>query len=450
MSRLSTPPVDKLLTVFNTAWQRVPAYGTLLKESGICPSEVKTIGDFERLPILDKHKTFQRFSMHELCLDGKLCKTNWVLTSSGQSGIFSFGLYDPPGAADYKQRIDEALDAIFNVRTRSTLLLNCLPMGVKLYSEFCTLGETSVRSDMACGLMKTFSPYYDQVIIVGEPAFVKHLLETGIQRGIDWKTPLVHVILGEELVAENARKYIEGILGIKTGAAETGIVGASMGVGELGLNMFFEVPPIGQIVLLRRALHENRRLRREVLGFDASTVPALFAYDPDRCYVEFIKGKLVITMLDPSRPVPMVRYTTDDDGDFLHLPENLRGLLQAEGVDYDALRKLPMVMITGRGYFAAAGSGKVYPEEVKEGIYHYPELAGLTTANFRLIPGKKKVEVRIQLQSDVEPSDKIQEAFAEAISLYVTCPVQVTCHPYASFVSGMGVDYERKNDYLKP
>jgi phenylacetate-CoA ligase len=448
MSNLVSPPVEKLLATFQRASGRMPAYKALLKESGIAPADVKTFDDFKRLPILDKHKTFQRFAMHELSMDGKLGPISGVLTSSGQSGIFSFGLYDPPEAEDYKKRIDQAIDAIFKVRTRPSLLLNCLPMGVKLYSDYCTLGETSVRADMACGLMKAFSRYYEQVILVGETAFIKHLLELGAKQGIDWKTPLVHVILGGELVAENARKYLESLLGTKPGDLGTGLVAASMGVGELGLNLFFEVPPVAPLVLLRRALHDDRRLRREVLGPDVTTAPALFTYDPNRIYVEFVGGKLVITTLDPAKPIPLVRYTSDDHGGFLELPEKLRSAIESAGIAYDALEQIPIVMIRGRDQFVTSGGKRVYPEEIKEGLYHNPELAQLTTANFRMASGNPKAKVRIQLSPWVEPSAKITEAFAEAIYNYVTSPLDITCEPFDSFKSGMNVDYERKYDYL--
>ncbi len=435
------------MNTFRRASQRMPAYKAILKESGISPDDIKTIEDFRRLPILDKHKTFQRCAMHELSMDGKLGPVSWVLTSSGMSGIFSFGLYDPPGAEDYKKRIDEALDAVFAVATRKSLLLNCLPMGVKLFSEYCTLGEVSVREDMACALMKAFGPYYEQTILVGETAFIKRLLELGIQKGIDWKTPLVHVILGEELVAENARRYIESILGTSLWRLEKGMVGASMGVGELGLNLFFEVPPpSGSIMRLRRLLHDDLRLREMVLGQKYTTVPALFSYDPDRIYVEFVNGKLVVTTLDAAKPIPMVRYTSDDDGGFLDIPEKAWPDLEKAGITRDSL-DVPLIMVKGRGKFALSGETKVYPEEVKEGLYHDFELAKLTTANFRLVSGSP-AKVRIQLSPGIEPGAKLAGSFAQAIAKYATCPLDVTCEAFQSFQSGMNVDYERKYDYF--
>ena len=450
MLSTSSPMVDTLLDTFRRAATHVPAYRTILQESGIAPDEITTLEDFQRLPILDKHTTFQRFPIHELHLDGELGKISWVLTSSGASGVFSYGLYDPPGAQAYKERIDMALDAVLEVGTRKSMLLNCLPMGVKLYSELCTLGETSVRSDMACGLIETFGAYHEQIILVGETAFIKRILELGLERGIDWKTPRVHVILGEEMVAENARKYFEGILQTEAANFETGLIGASMGVAELGLNLFFEVPPVRPVILLRRALHDDPELREEILGPGFTTAPALFNYNPDRIYVEFVDGKFVITPLDPNRPIPLVRYTPDDYGEFLDLPESARPKLEAMGIEFDTLTQLPIVVVRGRGEFATSGEGRIYPEEIKEGIYLDHQLAKLTTANFRLVSGDPKAKCRIQLAQGVEPGDEITEAFARNIAHYATCPMDVTCQSYDTFCSGVSVNYEVKYDYMGP
>ena len=107
-----------------------------------------------------------------------------------------------------------------------------------------------------------------------------------------------------------------------------------------------------------------------------------------------------------------------------------------------------MVMIRGRGQFVTAGSGKVYPEEIKEGIYHNPELARLTTGNFRLGSGKFKAKLRIQLSPGVEPGDTVTKVFCEAISNYAMSPIDVSPEQFDSFGSGMSVNYEEKFDYL--
>jgi phenylacetate-CoA ligase len=442
--------LEKLvLETFHRAAPRVPAYRTLLSEAGIKAEEIRTLNDFERLPVLDKASTFQRFDISQLCLDGQLGRLGTVLTSSGHSGIFAFGLTsseDVPRAAEW---IDDSLDALFSIRSKPTLLINCLPMGVKVPTQACTLAETSVRADMVIGLVEEFAHHFAQIILVGEAAFIKHVLELGRDAGIEWPRLTIQVIVGEEPLAENARKYLEGILSIDSREGNGGLIVSSMGVAEVGLNLFAEVPPKGALIALRRLLHANRPLRHRVLG-PVEWVPCFFTYDPRRIYVEFDgAGRLLLTTLDPRSRVPLIRYATGDRGSFFQIPPELQNSIDAAQLPWSELEAIPIVMIHGRGEHALAGRIPVFPEAVKEGIYHSAELAALTTANFRLAGGAESAGVRIQLSPGIEPDADIERRFTEAISGYAGGRVTITCERYEDFGSGMSLDYERKFPYLK-
>jgi phenylacetate-CoA ligase len=438
------------LEAFQRVAASVPAYATLLKEAQIELSQIRTVEDFARLPVLEKKNTFQRFPLEQLCVGGELGSLGAVLTSSGHSGIFAFGLTDTEALAGASEWIDDSLDALFGVKAKKTLLINCLPMGVKVPTRACTLAETSVRPDMAVGLVKAFGTHYAQIILVGEAAFIKSLLELGLSRGVDWKPLLVHVIVGEEPLAENARRYLEGLLGTDVHHPERGMVVSSMGVAELGLNLFSEAPPAGLLPILRRVLHENTALRREAFG-RRDWVPSLFVYDPRRIYVEFDStGRLLLTTLDPRVRVPLIRYATGDRGRFFTASAALKDALSSAGIPTEVFDWLPIVAIDGRGDHALAGSEAVYPEAVKEGIYAEAELASLTTANFRIVSGSPKARVRVQLSPGVAVSTLLDQRFHEAIAAYVKAPIEVVCERYEKFGSGMTLDYERKFQYLGP
>ena len=107
-----------------------------------------------------------------------------------------------------------------------------------------------------------------------------------------------------------------------------------------------------------------------------------------------------------------------------------------------------MVVIAGRGEHASAPGTRVYPEQVKEGIYHDPTLAKLATANFRLISDPLAVQIRIQLSPTIKPSPDLDAAFRAAISHYVGGSFDVTCREYETFRDGMALDYERKFRYV--
>jgi len=442
-------PESPALEAFRRAGLRVPAYRAFLEESGVSPESVRGPEDWSRVPVSDKRSTFGRFPIDQLCLDGRLGRLGTVLTSSGHSGRFAYGLTPAEGMAEAVRWIDDLLDFVFEVRARPTLLINCLPMGVKVSTQACTLAETSVRPDMVVGLVRTFAAHFSQIILVGEAAFVKHTLEQGRREGVVWRDHCVHLILGEEPLAENARKYLEGIMGVEPAGPRRGMVVSSMGVAELGLNLFSEVPPVAALVPLRRALHGDARLRRAMLGA-ADWVPALFTYDPRRIFVEFDHARrLIVTTLDPRLPLPLVRYATGDRGSVLRLDPRVRPAAEAAGVPWEVLETVPIVAIEGRGEHVMAGAEAVYPEAVKEGLYHNVALAELTTANFRLSSGRERARVRIQLSPGVRAEPQLAERFRIAIGRYARPPLEVVCEAYADFGDGMTLDYERKFRYIE-
>lgn len=445
---MDSPFEPLALAAFQAAAQRVLAYRTLLAEAEVDAAHVVDSRTFRSLPVLDKACTFQRFSIEKLCLDGEIGELSSVLTSSGYSGIFAFGLNAAADQGVVSGWIDNLLDYLFHIKSRKTLLVNCLPMGVKVPTRACTLAETSVRPDMVVGLVKAFSSHYEQIILVGEAAFIKLVLELGFRGGIDWSALRVQVILGEEPLAENARIYLERLLGSDVTRPEKGIIASSMGVAEVGLNIFSEIPPAAPLILLRRRLHENPEACQTLFGARL-TVPCLFTYDPRRVLVEFDDaGRLVLTTLEPHLRIPLIRYTTGDRGAWLVLPADMREQIEAWGISWELLNSIPIVVIHGRGDHALAGDAPVYPEAVKEGIYYNPVLAALITANFRLVSGPSSVLVRIQLSPGVNPTAEIEEGLRTAIARYVEAPIQVICEPYESFGSGMTLDYERKFAYL--
>lgn len=437
-----------MLAAFHRAAERVPAYKRILAEAGVDPARVQDLAEFRRqVPVIDKAATFGRFGIAELCCEGSIAGVAAVLTSSGHSGRFAFGLYDAAGFDSGADRIDDALDAFFQVRSRPTLLVNCLPMGVKVYTRACTLGETSVRADMVTALVSGFGRYYEQIILVGDAAFVKHVLELGETQGIKWAERRPRIVVGEEPLAENARDYLASLAGIDLLRPESGLIVSSMGVGEIGLNLFFETPPL---IALRRALHRDESLRRAVFGDGPRNLPMLFTYDPGRILVEVCEDRrLVLSTLDPACRLPLIRYATGDEAVLLSWSDPLAAAAGAAGISREALGALHIVGVRGRGDFVSAAGAAVYPEQIKEGLYRVGALARLTTANFRLAAGGRRAAVRIQLSPGVPPGPGLAERFAEAIAPYVQAPVEVTCEPYESFGGGMSLDYERKFDYLQ-
>ena len=439
--------IHPVISAFGKAADEVPAYQQILVEADIDPDMIKTMDDFcSKVPVLDKPLTFGRFPVAQLCRGGNLGRPDGVLSSSGHSGKFAFGIYDGAAAQGEIEQIDNALDLLFQVRSKPTLLINCLPMGVQVPTRACTLAQVSVRPDMATVLVKQLGQHYEQIILVGEAAFIKHVLELGRSQGIDWHKILVHVAVGEEPLAENARKYLGNILGSDVFRPESGIIGSSMGIAEVGLNLFFEFP---ELIMLRRMLHETPQIRKAIFPDSAACLPMLFTYDPERIFIEITaKSELVITTLDANRTLPLIRYRTGDLAQIIN-PDELVPLIPHLQEKAGALSQLPLIAVAGRGEAIRSGAAPVFPEEVKEGIYHDPELAAKTTANFRLRSGPERGILRIQLSPGVPDEPELSPRFAEAVSNYVAPPLEVKCQTYEAFGAGMTLDYERKFTYIE-
>ena len=109
-----------------------------------------------------------------------------VLTSSGHGGRFSFGVISRKQVSANADLMDRAFDDAFGVKARKTLTINCLPMGVVFSSHCMTVATTSVREDMAVALVETFGHHYEQIVLCGDPLFMKRFTDYARERGVDW------------------------------------------------------------------------------------------------------------------------------------------------------------------------------------------------------------------------------------------------------------------------
>ena len=241
-----------------------------------------------------------------------------VLTSSGHGGRFSFGVISRKQVSANAELMDRAFDDAFGVKTRKTLTINCLPMGVVFSSHCMTVATTSVREDMAVALVETFGHHYEQIVLCGDPLFMKRFTDYARERGADWSRYRVNIMMGEEIFGEQFRGYLAACVGLNLDRPEQGYIASSFGVGELGLHLCYETPAT---ISLRRASLGNPAFARDLLGAhsdDGATLPMIFTFNPLRTFIEVVDpdghgyGAMTTSMLDPERTVPLLRYQTGD------------------------------------------------------------------------------------------------------------------------------------------
>lgn len=439
-----------VLKVFRKAAASVPAYRKILQENKVDVAAIRCIDDFHRCcPVLNKQNTFARFTVDELCIQGVWDQIAGVLTTSGHGARFAYGLSTRRQMKHAARAIDLGLQYIFGVDENKTLLINCLPMGVHFSSRAVTMAETSVREDMAIALLRELGGFYDQIILVGDPLFMKRLSDYAVEMGLDWGKHKVHVILGEETFGENYRTYLAGCLGMDADNPASGIIGSSMGAGELGLNILYETI---ETIALRRAAHDSSGFFEALFGLAAGVgpVPMLFVYNPLRTHIEILDadergyGLLTISMNDPDAPLPLLRYQTGDVARIMS-PHEIEAACKNFNVDYPGPLSLPVVAFKGRDKDELHERGHV--DVYKDALYKNPDVARHLTGAFRLTMDAEKPIINVQLCRGYDPDDTFYQQLAVCLAPMMKVD-QVVLWRYNEFPFGMTLDYERKFSYV--
>jgi phenylacetate-CoA ligase len=445
-----TAVVEQLLAEFRRAADHVPAYRTLLAESGVRAADVRDLATFSTLcPLLSKVNTFDRFSLAQMSVGGELHDVGEVLTSSGHGGRFSFGVISRAEAAASASFVDAALDAAFGVKSKTTLAINCLPMGVGVPSRCMTVATTSVREDMAVSLVKTFGGGYEQIVLISDPLFLKRLIDHAAEQAVDWSQYRVNVVIGEETFGEHFRAYVGRSFGLDPSRPERGSIMSSFGVAELGLHLCFET---AQTAALRRAAAASPALARGLFGAtSASWRPMLLSFDPRRTFMEVVDpdedgyGKLTISMLDSGRQVPLLRYQTGDVARLLDR-DDFAGILHVHG---EAAGEIPQSLLALRGRTREALPNGSQVGVYKDALYANPELADHFTGATRLIFSGTGFTLHVQLVRGQTPTTALEHGLLAEIASDAR-PSRLVLWRYAEFPFGMGLDYERKFSHYVP
>jgi phenylacetate-CoA ligase len=451
--RAPVPGNARVIAAFHRAAREMPWYRELLAAAAVDPSEIVDLATFvTRVPLLTKNNTFHRFPIDHLAAGTRIADLAGVLTSSGHGGRFAFGLTTRTDAAMEEEFIDDALDATFAVRSRRTLLINCLPMGVVFRSAATTVATVSVREDMALALLVAFGHHFEQVVIVADPLFVKRVIDYAAENHYDWSRVRTHVILGEEIFGEHFRTYVANALRLNIDGADSGSVMSSFGVGELGLHLAHETPAT---IALRRAAWTDAALARELLAHDSgcSSLPAILAFNPSRTLVEVLAadssgyGQLAFSLLDPGAPIPLLRYSTGDVARILDA-DSVMSVCARRGTSVSS--GLPAQMIALRGRVGDRLPNGADVGLYKDVLYADPMAAPQLSGAFRLIVAADSLTWHVQraLSNAADPMTE-SELISRLLQHMPTAarPGTIIIWEYEQFPFGMGLDYQRKFAY---
>lgn len=397
----------KALKLFHTMAERVPAYKDFLKKNNVKHEAVRTIADFQNVPITDKKNYIEKYPLAQRAWDGDLSTSRIIAASSGTTGEPKFwprGSFQELEAAVTHELLYKYL---FEVDKHKTLLLIGFPMGVYVSGVATVLPSMAVAEKLQnmtvatvgtnkieiLRLLRELSPTYEQTILVGHPFFIKNVIETARVEKI--KIPKVKMLFCSEGFNEKWRDYVAG----KAKCAPEHALSV-YGSSEL-LLMGMETK---ESIIARRAFEKRKECNT-----------GLFQYNPLLRFIEEMNGNFVFTV---ASGIPLVRFDMHDAGKVLSFEEIKK---KSAGVETHSGWKIPFVELAGRSdntfiLYAA----NIYPEHIHTALNHAPFLEKIT-GKFVMTKGFDKnkdaiFEIHIELQkNNTDSGSGLEGEIAERI-----------------------------------
>lgn len=372
------------IDLFGRMVERVPAYSKFLKAAGVSPTKIKTAADLRKLPVMTKENYLRRYPMHELMWDGKLSSGYSISVSSGSTGQPYFWPQGPATLKAGAYYYEMIMRQMFQAHERSTLVINCYALGTWIAGVFTNmaLSQLSLRPDNSLPIVLTspglnieealriaqeMGPNFEQIVMIGYGPFLKDIIDTGAQRGIDWAKFKLKLTFAGEPFNETWRQYMLEVIGATSPL--TDMVGAYaacdaafMGVETAAatqsrLNVMHD-PELAEDLYGLEPGHGNRR------------VPTLQQFNPAiRNFDTTEDGYL---LLSGDGAIPLMRYNFLDQGGVLSFdevvaaqPELLTSLKSAK----QPIITMPFVYVYGRGHNSATlYAVTIWPENIRAGI----------------------------------------------------------------------------------
>ncbi len=423
---------DEVLQLFRRVSAQVPAYGKFLRKHDVDPESVASIDRFRELPITTKRNYHVAYPLPELCSNGRLEDCDMLAVSSGSTGeptVWPRFIADEVGTL---RRFEQVLVQGFGADGKRTLAIVCFALGSWVGGMYTT---SACRQLAAKGypitvvtpgnnfaeilrVIPKLAPFFDQVVLLGYPPFIKDVLDRGTAAGIPWANYCVKVAMAGEVFSEAWRDRVTQRLGQSDPEHSTASLYGTADAGVIAN----ETPAS---ILARRAIDEHPELVKELFG--QARLPTLCQYDPAHRFFEQVDGELV---LSGDGGIPLVRYNILDRGGLLTHAQ-LSEYLEAKGLMTDALRTQferfpqPFVYVFGRDAFAVSYYGaNVFPENVAIGL-EQPQFGQVVTGKFVLevvedAQQDSVLQVTVELASGQTAPQSLRQDLSRAVTEHLT------------------------------
>ena len=418
------------LDLFQKVSEKIPAYKDFLKKHKIQPEKIKTIQDFELLPLVDKKNYLQSYPLKSLVWDSRLLGLYTLSSSSGSTGnpfLWPRGsLQEVEGA----RLVELFYKYLFEMDKKSTLYVVSFGMGAWIAGTFMSsitqlisrkgypvlVITPGLEKDLLIRLIKQLNTNFDQVLIIGYPPFVKDVLDSGKDHDLDWAKINMKLMFAAEGFSEKWRDYMLKKIGEKNPLKTTTNIYGTADAGIMGMET-----PLS--ILVRRVVVQSDKVKE---FFGKTTLPTFVQYDPTTKYFEKVRNELVFTS---NSGIPLIRYNIHDSGDIIDY-NHVKEFLEGEGLSIDKeLKKyqvedfdwkLPFIYIFGRSDFMVNFYGlNVFPDHIKAGLedssvnnYVSGKFTMQTETNKR---HNQKLILNIELQNNIEPNKQLEKQILKSI-----------------------------------
>lgn len=421
---------DKFLAFFHRCVNEVPAYRQFLVARGIKPEEITSFSAFQRLPLMNKPDYMQAYPLPQRCLEGSLASADRVAVSSGSTGTPTFWPRSFVHELDVARYFEQVFCDSFHVQEKNTLAVVCFALGNwvgGLYTASCCWHLASKGYPLMVAtpgnnkaeifrIVRELSPHFEQTVLLGYPPFVKDVIDTGLDEGIDWSQYQTKLVFAGEVFSEEWRNLVGQRIGSESPCFDSSSLYGTADGGVLGIETPYSIA-------IRRWLAKHPKAAR--LLFGESRLPTLVQYDPVSRFFETHEGTLVVSA---ENTVPLVRYHIADKGGVLSFDEMWVFLTEQGLKSVDELglpegfkpRTLPFVYVFGRADFTVSYYGaNIYPENVTVGL-EQAEIIQSVTGKFVLETqeddkGDKYLHIIVELL----PNSKVEVSLTSAIAISV-------------------------------
>jgi phenylacetate-CoA ligase len=420
-----TDPGAAAVALFHQVAGSVPAYQDFLARHDVDPAAVRTLADFQQLPLTTKANYQRRYPLAHLCRDGRLERCDMIAVSSGSTGQPAYWPRFLTDELAVTARFEQVFRDSFAADRWRTLAVVCFPLGTwvgGLYTTACcrhlaakgypiTVVAPGNDLDEILRVVPDLAPEFDQTVLLGYPPFLKAVIDTGRARGVDWSPYGIKLVLAGEVFSEEWRDLVAERAGMRRPAYDSAALYGTADAGVLG-----NETPLS--VTIRRFLAANPEAAQGLFG--ESRLPTLVQHDP---YLRFFEAHGHTLLFSGDSGVPLIRYHIADEGGIVGYDDMLAFCARngfdplATGLDR-GVHRMPFVYVFGRSHFTVSYFGaNIYPENVTVGL-EQPGVSGWVTGKFvlevledadrdrylavtaEMVPGERATPERARLAAD--------------------------------------------------